>query len=89
MDKPQAPPCPCIAVGEQNTPNMKIVPKPFWNEDSARISRTLWLPSLNLIEREWTGELVTEGWGTCVRQSASDQPITDCLLASTAECATE
>ncbi|KAJ8098437.1 putative transposase DNA-binding domain-containing protein [Lipomyces tetrasporus] len=66
---------------------MKIVPKPFWNEDSARISSTLWLPSLNLIEREWTGELVTEGWGTCVR-SASDQPITDCLSASTAECAT-
>ncbi|KAK9241633.1 hypothetical protein V1506DRAFT_550196 [Lipomyces tetrasporus] len=76
-------------IGEQNTPNMKIVPKPFWNEDSARISRTLWLPSLNLIEREWTGELVTEGWGTCVRQSASEQPITDCLLASTAECATD
>ncbi|KAK9319159.1 hypothetical protein V1517DRAFT_333498, partial [Lipomyces orientalis] len=68
---------------------MKIVPKPFWNEDSARISRTLWLPSLNLTEREWTGELVTEGWGTCVRRSASDQPITDCLLASTAECATD
>ncbi|KAJ8099099.1 hypothetical protein POJ06DRAFT_255968 [Lipomyces tetrasporus] len=44
---------------------MKIVPKPFWSEDSARISRTL--------------------------QSASEaeQPITDCLLASTAECATD
>ncbi|KAK9326065.1 hypothetical protein V1517DRAFT_283941 [Lipomyces orientalis] len=56
---------------------MKIGLKPFWNDDSARISRTLWLPSLNLIEREWTGELVTEASGTGVRQSASDQPITD------------
>ncbi|KAJ8100480.1 hypothetical protein POJ06DRAFT_252836, partial [Lipomyces tetrasporus] len=73
MDKPQAPPCPCIAVGEQNTPNMKIVPKPFWNEDSARISRTLWLPSLNLIEREWTGELVTEGWGTCSSKTKKER----------------
>ncbi|KAJ8102758.1 hypothetical protein POJ06DRAFT_245552, partial [Lipomyces tetrasporus] len=45
---------------------MKIVPKPFWNEDSARIS-----------------------WGTCVRQCASDQPITDGLLVSTAERATD
>ncbi|KAK9387450.1 hypothetical protein V1515DRAFT_621298, partial [Lipomyces mesembrius] len=84
-DKSQAPPCPG-AVGDQNTPNTKTVPKPFWNEDSGRISRTLWLPSINLIEREWTGKLVTEGWGTCVRRSVPDQPITDSLLASTAEC---
>ncbi|KAK9490108.1 hypothetical protein V1508DRAFT_288020 [Lipomyces doorenjongii] len=81
--------CPCGAVDDQNTPNTKIVPKPFWNEDSCRISRTLWFPSLNLIEREWNGEIVTEGWGTCVGLSAPDQPVTDSLLASTAECGTD
>ncbi|KAK9364820.1 hypothetical protein V1509DRAFT_613134 [Lipomyces kononenkoae] len=64
MENPQDPPCPSEAVGDQNTPNTKIVPKPYWNEDSARITRMLWLPSLNLIEREWTSHLVTEGWGT-------------------------
>ncbi|ODQ70061.1 hypothetical protein LIPSTDRAFT_75058, partial [Lipomyces starkeyi NRRL Y-11557] len=37
--------------------NMKTVPNPFWNEHSARISQNLWLPSLDLIEREWSGEL--------------------------------
>ncbi|KAK9317243.1 hypothetical protein V1524DRAFT_423688 [Lipomyces starkeyi] len=37
---------------------MKTVPKPFWNEHSARISQNLWLPSLDLIERELSGELV-------------------------------
>ncbi|KAK9331199.1 hypothetical protein V1520DRAFT_275625 [Lipomyces starkeyi] len=46
---------------------MKTVPNPFWNEHSARISQNLWLPSLDLIEREWSGELVSKGWGTCWR----------------------
>ncbi|KAK9234143.1 hypothetical protein V1525DRAFT_350735 [Lipomyces kononenkoae] len=85
----QAAPRPSSAVDNQNTPNKKIVPKPFWNKDSARISRTLWLPSHDLIEREWAGEPVTEGWGTCVRKFASDPSITGSLLASTVECRTD
>ncbi|KAK9489028.1 hypothetical protein V1508DRAFT_465267 [Lipomyces doorenjongii] len=71
-NKPQAR-CPCGAVDDQNIPNTKIVPKPFWNEDSC----------------QWNREIVNEGWGTCVRLSAPDQPITDSLLASTAECRTD
>ncbi|KAK9359243.1 hypothetical protein V1504DRAFT_485779, partial [Lipomyces starkeyi] len=51
----------------------KTVPKLFWNEHSARISQNLWLPSLDLIEREWSGEFVSKGRGTSLRKSARDQ----------------